>query len=326
MFVAHGEVGRAPVFDAGDLIDLEPFSLHPAAAVLSYGVSCFEGLKGFRLLDGRVALFRPDRNAARLETSAEALGLPKPPPELFLRACREVTLSCLDRVPQTGRGSLYLRPILFGIEPILGVGAGRLARFHVFGSPVGNYFAGHPDGLEKGLKLRVQEGARVPPGALGNAKCAANYAATLKARRAVHEAGDDEALYLDCNRHQDVEESASSNVFAVLEDGRLVTPALTGTILPGITRASLLAIAREDLGLAVEERPLPLAEVLDAAAEFFLCGTAVVVAPVASLADRGKVHRFPKVPGPVSLELRRRLVEIQEGRVPDRRGWLDVVA
>jgi branched-chain amino acid aminotransferase len=157
---------------------------------------------------------------------------------------------------------------------------------------------------------------------LGNAKCAANYAATLKARRAVHEAGDDEALYLDSQTHGNIEESASSNVFAVLKDGRLVTPALTSTILPGITRESLLSIAREDMKIVVEERALPLAEVLDAGAEFFLCGTAVVVGPVASIHYQGTVHRLPKVPGPVTLELRRRLVEIQEGRAPDRRGWL----
>jgi branched-chain amino acid aminotransferase len=321
MFVAHGDLAKTPQFDAGGLVELESFELHPAAAVLSYGVSSFEGLKAFRQPDGAVALFRPDRNAARLRNSAEALGLPQPPAELFLRACEEVTRSCLDEVPPTGQGSLYLRPILFGIEPLLGVAAGKVARFHVFGSPVGNYCAGHPDGLGRGLKLRVQEGARVPPGALGNAKCAANYASTLKARRAVHEAGDDEALYLDCQTHRNVEESASSNVFAVLKNGRLVTPALSGTILPGITRDSILTIAREDMKLAVEERTITLAEVVDQAEEFFLCGTAVVVGPVASINDRGKLHKLPKAPGPVSLEIRRRLVEIQEGRVPDRRGW-----
>jgi branched-chain amino acid aminotransferase len=325
MFVAHGEAGRTPPFDSGALVDLEPFELHPAAAVLSYGVSCFEGLKAFRQPDGRVALFRPERNAARLIRSAQALGLPEPPVELFLRACTEVTRTCIDEVPHSGQGSLYLRPILFGVEPILGVSAGRFARFHVFASPVGNYFAGHPEGIGRGLKLRVQEGARVPPGALGNAKCAANYAATLRARRAVHEAGDDEALYLDCVTHRDVEESASSNVFAVTKDGRLVTPALSGTILPGITRESLLAIAREDMKLVVEERTLPLAEVLESAAEFFLCGTAVVVGPVASIHHDGKVHKLPNMPGPVTLEIRRRLVEIQEGRAPDRRAWLHKV-
>lgn len=322
MFVANGDLGRSPQFDQGGLVDVEAFELHPAAAVLSYGVSCFEGLKAFRQPDGSVALFRADRNAARLRTSAEALGLPQPAIELFLRACDEVTRSCLDEVPATGQGSLYLRPILFGIEPLLGVAAGKVARFHAFASPVGNYFAGHPDGLARGLKLRVQEGARVAPGALGNAKCAANYAATLKARRAVHEAGDDEALYLDCQTHRNIEESASSNVFAVLKDGRLVTPALSGTILPGITRDSLLTIAREDMKLAVEERAITLAEVVDGADEFFLCGTAVVVGPVASINDRGKVHKLPKAPGPVTLELRKRLQDIQEGRTPDRRGWL----
>jgi branched-chain amino acid aminotransferase len=325
MFVAHGELGRSPSFDRGALVELEAFELHPAAAVLSYGVSCFEGLKAFRQPDGRVALFRPDRNAARLMRSAEALGLAQPPAELFLRACSEVTRSSLEEVPPAGQGSLYLRPILFGIEPLLGVAAGKLARFHVFSSPVGNYFAGHPNGLGQGLKLRVQEGARVPPGALGNAKCAANYASTLKARRAVHEAGDDEALYLDCQTHQTIEESASANVFAVMKDGRLVTPALTGTILPGITRESLLVIAREEMKLQVEERALPLAEVLDSAAEFFLCGTAVVVGPVASIHHQGKVHRLPNAPGPVALELRKRLVDVQEGRAPDRRGWLHPV-
>src|SRR4029079_7070126 len=126
----------------------------------------------------------------------------------------------------------------------------------------------------------------------------------------------------DCHLHQNVEESASANAFAVLKDGRLVTPALSGTILPGITRDSILTIAREDLKMAVEERVITLAEVLDSAAEFFLCGTAVVIGPVASINDRGTVHKLPSAPGPVALDLRRRLVEIQEGRAPDRRGWL----
>lgn len=322
MFVSEGDLSRTPAFQDGRLVDLEAFDLHPAAAVLSYGVSCFEGLKAFRQPDGSVALFRPDRNAARLVRSADALGLPAPAEELFMRACIEVTRSSKDDVPAAGDGSLYLRPILFGTEPILGVSAGRIARFHVFASPVGNYFAGHPDGLGKGLKLRVQDGARVPPGALGNAKCGANYAATLKARRAVHEAGDDEALYLDCQTLTNVEECASANVFAVLKDGRVVTPALSGTILPGITRESLIAIAREDMKLVVEERALPIAEVVSAASEFFLCGTAVVIGPVTSIFYHGVVHKLPKGPGPVSLELRRRLVEIQEGRAADRRGWL----
>jgi branched-chain amino acid aminotransferase len=322
MFVANGELGRTPAFDQGSLVPLESFELHPAAAVLSYGVSCFEGLKAFRQPDGGVALFRPERNAARLRNSAEALGLPQPPVELFLRACEEVTRSSIDDVPAAGHGSLYLRPILFGTEPLLGVASGKLARFHVFASPVGNYFAGHPAGLGRGLKVRVQEGARVPPGALGNAKCAANYASTLRARRAVHEAGDDEALYLDCQQHRKLEECASANVFAVLKDGTLVTPALSGTILPGITRESIITIAREDVKMRVEERNISLAEVFDSAAEFFLCGTAVVIGPVASINDRGTVHKLPGAPGPVALDLRRRLVDIQEGRSPDKRGWM----
>jgi len=315
-------MGRTPPYDQGVLVDVAMFELHPAAAVLSYGVTCFEGLKAFRQPDGGVALFRPDQNAARLVRSAEALGLPAPSPELFLRAVVEVTRSSRNDVPAAGQGSLYLRPILFGTEPLLGVSAGRMARFHVFASPVGNYFAGHPDGLGKGLKVRVQEGSRVPQGGLGNAKCGANYAATLRARRAVHEAGDDEALYLDSRTHSAVEECASANVFAVMKDGRVVTPALSGTILPGITRDSLITIARDDMKLTVEERTLPISEVLSSAAEFFLCGTAVVVGPVASIFHEGAVHKLPKTPGPVSIELRRRLVEIQEGRDPDTRGWL----
>ena len=148
-------------------------------------------------------------------------------------------------MPPRGQGRSTCGPILFGIEPLLGVAAGKLARFHVFASPVGNYFAGHPAGLGRGLKLRVQEGARVPPGALGNAKCAANYASTLKARRAVHEAGDDEALYLDCQTHTNLEESASSNVFVVLKNGKPRDSRAFGTILPGsLARACSRSPAR----------------------------------------------------------------------------------
>ncbi len=325
MFVAHGDAGRTPAFDEGALVDVASFLLHPAAAVLSYGVSCFEGLKAFRQPDESVALFRPDRNAERLRNSCEVLGLAAPTVEMFLRACREVTRSCLADVPPSVEGSLYLRPIAFGVEPILGVSAGRHCRFHVFASPVGNYFSNQPNETPRGLRVRVQEGARVPPGGLGNAKCSANYASTLRARRLVHEAGDDEALYLDARQHANIEESASSNVFAIMKNGTVVTPPLSGTILPGVTRDSIITVARDDMKLKVEERDLPLAEVLSNGSELFLCGTAVVVGPVASIFHDGSYRDLPRGGFPVSTEIRRRLQAIQLGAVKDTRGWVQKV-
>ncbi|HYC76514.1 MAG TPA: branched-chain-amino-acid transaminase [Planctomycetota bacterium] len=322
LFVAEGRAGASPVFNAGRMESVEAFPLQPAAAVLSYGVACFEGLKAFRHADGSVHLFRPHDNGDRLVASGEALGLPVPPRETFVRACVEVTRSCAHDVPEYQRGSLYLRPILFGTEPLLGVSSGAEARFHVFGSPVGNYFDGHPDGGASGLRLRIQPGARVPHGGMGAFKLSANYASTLKARREVAAAGDHEALYLDARRSELVEETAGSNVMCVMRDGTLVTPSLNGSILPGITRKSLLQIAREDMKLKVEERDLPIAEVLAQGDEFFVCGTAVVVGPVAQIHHAGRTHRLPKIPGPITMELRRRLVGLQEGRDKDARGWL----
>jgi branched-chain amino acid aminotransferase len=323
MFVAEGAAQRTPVFDAGRIESVENFGLHPAASVLSYGASCFEGLKAYRHPDGSVHLFRPDENGKRLRRSGEALGLPVPSVEMFVEACLAVVRGALAEVPEHGRGTLYLRPILFGTEPLLGVSAGSKSRFHVFGSPVGNYFDGHPDGGASGLRLRVRPGARVPYGGVGAFKFAANYASTLMARREVAAAGDHEALYLDSRGRGHVEETASSNVACVLKDGTLVTPSLEhGTILPGITRMSLLHLAK-DMGLKVEERDLDLKkDVFENGREFFVMGTAVVVGPVASIWYEGEARRLPDVPGKTTMELRRRLVDIQEGRAPDKFGWL----
>lgn len=329
LYIAEGRTGRSPEYLPGRLEAVENFALHPAAAVLSYGVACFEGLKVFRHADGSTWLFRADENGKRLQRSGEALGLPVPTVEMFLEACHAVAKSCQADVPEYQRGSLYLRPILFGTEPILGVAAGVDSRFHVFGSPVGNYFDGHPDGGASGLRLRIQEGARVPYKGMGRHKLSANYASTLFARRAVAAAGDHEALYLDARGLGNIEETAGSNVACVLKNGTLVTPSLANdTILPGVTRMSLLRIAKEDLGLKVEERDLPIEEVLSEGREFFVMGTAVVVGPVASLWYRrpsetdGKAYRLPQVPGEVTMQLRRRLVDLQEGRLADTRGWM----
>ncbi|MCI0650270.1 MAG: branched-chain amino acid aminotransferase [Planctomycetes bacterium] len=322
LFVADGHAARNPIWSAGKLEEVRDFALHPSAAVLNYGVSCFEGQKAFYQQDGGIAIFRIERNAERLRHSAETLEIPPVPAATFVRACVEVTRSCRAQIPAPGQGALYLRPLLFGVEPILGVAAGKSFRFHVFGSPVGNYFQDSAGGKIEGLRLRVPESARAAPGGLGHAKCSANYAATLKARREVQAAGDHEALYLDAATRSLVEETAGSNVFAVLRSGTLVTPALSGTILAGITRESILAIAREDLRLRVEERALPFAEVLSEAEEFFACGTAVAVAPVAQIHARGNTHKLPKPSGAVALELRRRLLDVQNGKTPDTRGWL----
>jgi branched-chain amino acid aminotransferase len=329
LYVSEGVAGRTPAFDTGRLVPIESFALHPAAAVLSYGVACFEGLKVFRHADGSLHLFRPKENALRLRRSGEALGLPVPSVEQCLQSFLDVAKSAAADAPEYQRGSLYLRPILFGTEPILGVAAGHTARYHAFASPVGNYFDGHPDGGASGLRLRVQEGARVPYKGAGCFKLSANYASTLFARRQVAAAGDHEALYLDARGKGHVEETAGSNVMCVLKNGTLVTPSLEhDTILPGVTRMSLLQLAREDLGLKVEERDLPIEEVLAEGREFMVCGTAVVVGPVASIWHRrageteGRAHRLPQVPGETTMRLKKRLVDIQEGREPDRRGWL----
>ncbi|WP_289019823.1 branched-chain amino acid aminotransferase [uncultured Ornithinimicrobium sp.] len=301
-----------------------PIPLDPSAAVFHYGQEIFEGLKAYRHEDGTVWTFRPERNAERLNASARRLALPELPPTMFLDAIKEVVRLDQAWVPPAGSGetSLYIRPFMIATEEALGVRPSNRALFSVICSPAGAYFAG---GL-KPVSLWVSEKyVRAAPGGTGAAKCGGNYAASLASQAEGIENGCDQVVFLDAQEHLAVEELGGMNLFFVYADGRIVTPELTGTILPGVTRSSLIELARER-GLTVEERRFIIDEWRDGVAsgqisEVFACGTAAVITPVGRLAWNGGELTMPDT-HEVSLSLRQELLDIQYGRAEDRHGWL----
>jgi branched-chain amino acid aminotransferase len=301
-----------------------PIQLDPAAATLHYAQAIFEGLKAYRHDDGSVWAFRPEANAARFQASARRLALPELEVDDFVAAID--TLVTADRawVPSAPETSLYLRPFMFASEAFLGVRPAHDVTFALIASPAGPYFATGVAGVSIWLS---SDYTRAAPGGTGAAKCAGNYAASLLAMQQAAEHGCAQVVFLDAVERRWVEELGGMNLFFVHADGTLVTPALTGTILEGITRSSILTLAEEQ-GLTVAERRVSITEWQDGATsgeitEVFACGTAAVVTPVSRLAwDSGEVTIGSGEPGAVTLGLRRSLVDLQYGRVPDRHGWM----
>ena len=298
-------------------------SLDPAAAVLHYAQEIFEGLKAYRLSDGSMALFRPDANARRFNQSAGRLAMPSLPEAMFVDAIKELVRADADWFPTVEGGSLYLRPFMIATEAFLGVRPAKSYKFIVIASPAGNYFkSGAP-----AVSIWVSDYTRAAPGGTGAAKCGGNYAASLVPTAEAFERGHDQVLFLDAAEHRWIEELGGMNLFFAFDDGRLVTPPLTGTILPGITRDSLIALAREE-GLTVAEEPYSLdAWKADAQSgkliEAFACGTAAVVTPVGKVADRnGEFMIGSGGPGQLTGKLKDRLVAIQRGTAPDPHGWV----
>ncbi len=300
-----------------------PIALDPAAAVLHYAQEIFEGMKAYRLADGGMALFRPEANARRFNASAERLAMPALPEQLFLQAVRELVSADADWFPSVAGGSLYLRPFMIATEAFLGVRPAKEYKFIVIASPAGNYFkSGAP-----AVSIWVSDYTRAAPGGTGAAKCGGNYAASLVPTAEAFAKGHDQVLFLDAAEHKWVEELGGMNLFFVHADGTLVTPPLTGTILPGITRDSLIDLAREE-GLTVREAPYSLDQWrADAASgelvEVFACGTAAVVTAVGRVADSsGEFLIGSGGPGQLTGKLRARLVAIQRGEAPDPHGWM----
>ena len=300
-----------------------PLSLDPAAAVLHYAQEIFEGLKAYRLADGSTALFRPEANAARLNGSAARLAMPLLPEELFIGSIKALVAADHDWFPSVAGGSLYLRPFMIATEAFLGVRPAKQYKYLVIASPAGNYFkSGAP-----AVSIWVSDYTRAAPGGTGEAKCGGNYAASLVPTAEAFERGHDQVLFLDAAEHKWIEELGGMNLFFVFADGTLVTPPLGGTILPGITRDSLLSLAREE-GLTVREEPYSLDQWRDDAAsgkltEAFACGTAAVVTAVGTVAGRnGEFTVGSGGPGQVTSKLRQRLVAIQRGEAPDPHGWV----
>jgi len=303
---------------------LQPLPLHPAAAVLHYAQEIFEGLKAYRLADGAMALFRPQANAARFNASAQRLAMPELPEDLFVEACRQLVAVDRDWFPSVEGGSLYLRPFMIATEAFLGVRPAKTYKFIVIASPAGNYFkSGAP-----AVSIWVSQYTRAAPGGTGAAKCGGNYAASLVPQGEAMAKGHDQVVFLDAEQHKWIEELGGMNLYFVFDDGSLVTPQLTGTILPGITRDSLLTLAREE-GLTVREERYSIDQWrADAASgklvETFACGTAAVVTPVGRVTDpvKGEFVIGSGGPGQLTQKLRGRLVAIQRGEAPDPHGWV----
>ena len=310
----------------GRITGYGPIPMDPAAAVLHYAQEVFEGLKAYRHADGSIWTFRPSANAERFVRSARRLALPELSPQDFVTAVD--TLVRLDEqwVPSGGETSLYLRPFMFASEPFLGVRAAREVTFCLIASPAGSYFTGgvHPVSI-----WLSTEYTRSAPGGTGAAKCGGNYAASLLPQQEAAEHGCDQVCFLDAGERRWVEELGGMNLYFVLADGTIVTPELTGTILEGVTRSSILALAA-DMGHRVVERRVSVDEwrrgVADGSiAEVFACGTAAVVTPVGRLAWPDGELTLPggdAEGGPVTARIRAALLDIQYGRSPDRHDWM----
>ena len=304
---------------------VEPYgnlSLHPSAAVLNYGQGIFEGMKAFRTEGSdEVQIFRPDQNAARFAEGAGRMSMPPVPADVFVDAVKKCVSANREWVPPTGKGSLYLRPLLIGTGPILGLGPAPSYTFLVYCSPVASYFKG---GKMAPIDLVVEETYhRAAPGGTGSTKCIGNYSPVLKVQLQAKKEGFSDVIYLDAVNNTYIEEVSSCNFFVVNGDV-IATPKLGGSILPGITRKSIIDLARAK-GFTVEERDVSVDEVL-AAEECFCTGTAVVVVPVGSVTHRGEKTVFQEGGiGPVGQSLYDELTGLQSGKVEDTLGWLEKV-
>ena len=304
----------------------EPFTLDPASAVLHYAQEIFEGLKAYSASDGGVTMFRPDENARRFKESAQRMAMPELPEELFVQACEELIRTDKAWVPE-GEGSLYLRPFMFANETFLGVKPASDFIFCVIACPVGAYFKG---GAKPVTTWVSDDYSRAGPGGTGAAKCGGNYAASLVAQAEAIKQGCDQVVFLDAAEHKWVEELGGMNLFFVFDDGSMITPPLSGTILSGITRKSIIQLAREQ-GTEVEERRYSIDEWrADAESgklrEVFACGTAAVIAAVGSVkSTKGDFVIGGSQTGPVTIALREKLTGIQRNQIAGPEGWVHEV-
>ena len=307
-------------WEEGFLTEDANITLNECAGVFQYAQTVFEGLKAYRTEDGRIVTFRPDLNAKRMADSARRLEMPVYPEDKFIEAVEKVVAANADFVPPYGSGAtMYLRPYMFGSNPVIGVKPATEYQFRIFATPVGPYFKG---GVRP-LTLRVCDLDRAAPRGTGHIKAGLNYAMSLHAIVDAHEQGYDENMYLDSATRTKVEETGGANFIFVTKDGKLVTPK-SDTILPSITRRSLCYVAKEYLGMEVEEREVFLEEVKDFA-ECGLCGTAAVISPVGKVVDHGKEICFPSgmtEMGPVLKKLYDTLTGIQMGRIEAPEGWI----
>ena len=307
-------------WDEGVLTEDATVVINECAGVLQYAQTIFEGMKAYTTEDGRIVVFRPDLNAARMADSARRLEMPVYPEEKFVEAVIKTVKENAAYVPPYGSGaSLYLRPYMFGSNPVIGVKPADEYQFRIFATPVGPYFKG---GV-KPLTLKVSDFDRAAPCGTGHIKAGLNYAMSLHAIVTAHNEGYDENMYLDASTHTKVEETGGANFLFVTKDNKVVTPK-SDSILPSITRRSLMYVAKEYLGLEVEEREVYIDEVKDFA-ECGLCGTAAVISPVGKIVNHGEEICFPsgmEKMGPITQKLYDTLTGIQMGRMEAPEGWI----
>ncbi|MDE5781178.1 MAG: branched-chain amino acid aminotransferase [Lachnospiraceae bacterium] len=310
-------------WDEGALIEDDTITISECAGVLQYAQTIFEGLKAYTTEKGQIVIFRPDLNAERLEDSAKRIEMPVFPKERFVDAVVKTIEANEAYVPPYGSGAtLYVRPYMFGSSPVIGVKPADEYQFRVFTTPVGPYFKGGA----KPITIKVSDFDRAAPHGTGHIKAGLNYAMSLHAIVTAHEEGFDENMYLDAGTRTKVEETGGANFLFVTKDNKIVTPK-SGSILPSITRRSLMTVAKDYLGLEVEEREVFFDEVKDFA-ECGLCGTAAVISPVGKINDHGKEICFPSgmdEMGPITKKLYDTLTGIQMGRIEAPEGWIKVI-
>ena len=319
-FVANYKDGA---WDEGTLTEDPNVVLNECAGVLQYAQTVFEGMKAYRTEDGRVVCFRPDLNASRMADSARRLEMPPFPEDRFVQAIVDTVKANIDYVPPYGSGAtLYIRPYMFGSNPVIGVKPADEYQFRILTTPVGPYFKGGA----KPITIKVSDFDRAAPHGTGHIKAGLNYAMSLHAIVTAHKEGFDENMYLDAATRTKVEETGGANFIFVTKDGKVVTPK-SNSILPSITRRSLMVVAKDILGLEAKEREVYFDEVKDFA-ECGLCGTAAVISPVGKINDHGKEICFPsgmEKMGPVIQKLYDTLTGIQMGRIEGPEGWLKVI-
>lgn len=316
-FVANYKDGA---WDSGTLTDDASVQISECAGVLQYAQTCFEGLKAYTTEQGKIVTFRPDMNAERMATTCARLEMPVFPKDKFIEAVKQVVKANASWVPPYGSGAtFYLRPYMFGSSPVIGVKPADDYQFRIFGTPVGPYFKGgaHP------ITVRISDLDRAAPHGTGDIKAGLNYAMSLHNIVDAHKCGFDENMYLDPQTHTYIEETGGANILFVTKDNKLVTPK-SDSILPSITRRSLVEVAKSYLGLEVEERRIHKDELADFA-ECGLCGTAAVISPIGKIVDHGKEICLPSGMndfGPVLKKVYETLTGIQMGRIEAPKGWI----
>lgn len=316
-FVANYKNGA---WDAGELTSDATVHISECAGVLQYAQTCFEGLKAYTTKDGRIVTFRPDLNADRMASSCERLEMPVFPKERFVQAVLDTVKANIDWVPPFGSGAtLYIRPYMFGSNAVIGVKPADEYQFRILVTPVGPYFKG---GV-KPIVVRISDLDRAAPHGTGDIKAGLNYAMSLHNIMDAHRNGFAENMYLDPATHTYIEETGGANILFVTKDGKLVTPK-SNSILPSITRRSLIQVSKDYLGIEVEERKINKNELADFA-ECGLCGTAAVISPIGKIVDHGTEINVPsgmEEIGPVLKKLRETLTGIQMGEIKAPEGWI----